>query len=321
MYKYCFVTEESAMIDQATLMRAGLCLHEVKQEPMNAFEEPRRSSRKRNTKSALELLGITPKKEKKHKSSEIATKSDVVPRIQTDTKAKQENAAPVKVVSRGRGRPRKKIPAPHRMKMIIEITPRKQIGSGDIAEGVIEREEELPENEVSNGCLASGEGENEAAVNEHTTTLADEATDIDNEKAVETISSDAEQVFTVPPTTVVEPSSAETTSPETYQLTELLIQFASAANNIDQEVTDATAAGTVQNIVFDGQAEIADKDFPRETFVLIEAAEMPENEGLSLSGDQSQAVVLVKGEGNVYGVCDSWSLHTALKLELCMNSY
>ena len=288
------------MIDQATLMRAGLCLHEVKQEPTSVFEEPRRSSRKRNTKSALELLGITPKKEKKHKSSEITTKSDVVPRIQTDTKAKQENAAPVKVVSRGRGRPRKKIPAPSRMKMIIEITPRKQIGSGDIAEGVIEREE-LPENEA--------EGDKEAVVN--ATTPPDEAVDNDigvetissdstqdNDKKVETISNEAAPIFGVPATTVVEPASAEVTSPETYQLTELLIQFASAANNIDQEVTDTTAAGTVQDIVFDGQAKIADKDFPRETFILIEAAEMPENEGLS--GDQSQAVVLVKGEGNAY---------------------
>ena len=289
MYKYCFVTEQSPMIDQATLMRAGLCL-QVKQEPTNVFEEPRRSSRKRKTKSALELLGITPKKENMHKSSEFTTMSDVVSKSQAETKTKQESTALVKVVSRGRGRPRKKIPAPNRMKMIIEISPRTQIGSGDIAEGVIEREMELPENEVRNGCLAPGEGEKEAAVN--ATTLPDQATG--NDKAVETISNDDTQVFAVPATSVVE--AAEATSLETYQLTELLIQFSSAGNNLDEEVTETTTAETMQNVVFNSREEIADKDFPRETFVLIEAAEMPENDGVS--GDQSHAVVLVKGEGN-----------------------
>ena len=263
----------------------------VKMEPIiTLVEEPRRSSRKRKSKSALELLGIVPKKEpskdavhapKKHASNPQTT-ANKTSQPQKSVKVKQETASSKKVSSRGRGRPRKK-PAETTQR---NVSPRKKVGSGDVAG-------KGKGSKVVVGALREiGKGD---AVS--IPTSSDVVT-------VEVESGEATPGDSVRVSDSVEIPGKEAASPETYQLTKLLIELSAASGNDGTEtkgVVEELGGTTEEEMVQDAETEITtigsdQNGFSRETFVLVEA------EGLPVADEQPNA-----GEEETTGECTDWS--------------
>ena len=248
-------------------------------------EEPRRSSRKRKSKSALELLGIIPKKEpskdavhtpKKHAPNPQTT-ADKTSQPQKSAKVKQETASSKKGSSRGRGRPRKK-PAETIQQ---NVSPRKKVGSGDVAGNG-------KGNKMAVGAAREiGKGDAVSIL-----TSSDVVT-------VEVISGEATSDL-VRVSDSIETPGKEATSPETYQLTKLLIELSAASGNDGTEtkgVEEELGVATEQEMMQGAETEITtigsdQNGFSRETFVLVEA------EGLPVAGEQPNA-----GEEETTGEC------------------
>ena len=264
----------------------------IKTEPV---EEPRRSSRKRNSKSALELLGITPKKEassgtvhtpKKHRSKPDITVSESCSLNQSCAKMTEESATPKKVVSRGRGRPRKKAETTGAVIVRQNVSPREEIGSGDVV-GNGTGHQDLTGNDMG-GVATDKNGKGDAISGPIAMVSSHKTIPIGNNRAVKTMQAD-----NLPTSNSVQMSCSgkEATSPETDQLTRLLIQLSSSANNgtevngVDEQLE---ATEMLQNAAFDDQTEVTTGDgdqraFPRQTFVLVEANRMPEKAGSSVA--------------------------------------